>query len=86
MARVVVLDSNPLSYEIDKIYCFCNKPDDGEKMVKCGKCNQQYHVACVGYDEKVHGNQGWGAGTVYQWLVETENASGLAKFQSLLER
>jgi hypothetical protein len=59
MARVVVMDSNPLSYEVDEIYCFCNKPDTGELMVICEKCDQSYHAPCVGFDNNMMANDDW---------------------------
>ena len=29
------------------VYCVCRKPDDGTKMVQCGKCKEWYHMACL---------------------------------------
>jgi hypothetical protein len=48
LANVVVFDSNPLSYETDQIFCFCNKHDDGSEMIMCETCKMYYHSYCIG--------------------------------------
>ncbi|KAF9439363.1 hexokinase A [Entomortierella beljakovae] len=30
-----------------KLYCYCQKPDDGEVMIQCDNCRQWFHGACV---------------------------------------
>ncbi|KAF9952297.1 Death-inducer obliterator 1, partial [Mortierella alpina] len=30
-----------------KVYCYCQKPDDGEVMIQCDNCRQWFHGACV---------------------------------------
>ncbi|KAF9405939.1 hypothetical protein BGZ94_003308, partial [Podila epigama] len=30
-----------------KVYCFCQKPDDGQVMIQCDNCRQWFHGACV---------------------------------------
>jgi hypothetical protein len=48
LANVVVFDSNPLSYETDQMFCFCNKRDDGSEMIMCETCEMYYHSYCIG--------------------------------------
>ncbi|KAF9091962.1 PHD finger protein 3 [Mortierella sp. AD031] len=30
-----------------KVYCYCQKPDDGNVMIQCDNCRQWFHGACV---------------------------------------
>jgi len=46
LANIVVFDSNPLAYETDQIFCYCNKRDDGSEMILCETCDMYYH-SCV---------------------------------------
>ena len=46
-------------HTVDEIYCFCDKPDTGELMVICEKCDQSYHAPCVGFDKDTMANDDW---------------------------
>ena len=48
LANIVVFDSNPLAYETDQIFCYCNKRDDGSEMIMCETCEMYYHSYCIG--------------------------------------
>ncbi len=48
LANIVVFDSNPLAYETDQIFCYCNKRDDGSEMIMCETCKMYYHSYCIG--------------------------------------
>jgi hypothetical protein len=34
-----------------KLYCVCRKPDNGEFMIQCDKCNEWFHGDCVNEKE-----------------------------------
>ncbi|KAF9128681.1 PHD finger protein 3 [Mortierella sp. 14UC] len=36
-----------------KVYCYCQKPDDGNVMIQCDNCRQWFHGACVDITEEV---------------------------------
>ncbi|KAG0064182.1 Death-inducer obliterator 1 [Linnemannia elongata] len=36
-----------------KVYCYCQKPDDGNVMIQCDSCRQWFHGACVDITEEV---------------------------------
>ncbi|KAF9142890.1 PHD finger protein 3 [Mortierella sp. GBA39] len=36
-----------------KVYCHCQKPDDGNVMIQCDSCRQWFHGACVDITEEV---------------------------------
>ena len=33
--------------KLTTVYCICRKPDEGSKMMQCGKCEEWYHMACL---------------------------------------
>uniref|UniRef100_A0A1I7Z6W0 PHD-type domain-containing protein n=1 Tax=Steinernema glaseri TaxID=37863 RepID=A0A1I7Z6W0_9BILA len=37
----------------EEVYCICRKPDDGNKMVACDKCEEWFHADCVGFTEEM---------------------------------
>ncbi|KAF9402877.1 PHD finger protein 3 [Mortierella sp. AD011] len=36
-----------------KVYCYCQKPDDGEVMIQCDNCRQWFHGACVDITDEI---------------------------------
>ncbi|KAF9109674.1 PHD finger protein 3 [Mortierella sp. AM989] len=36
-----------------RVYCYCQKPDDGEVMIQCDNCRQWFHGACVDITDEV---------------------------------
>ena len=41
-----------------QVYCYCQYPDDGSKMVACdGECGNWFHVKCI--NATVHRNRKW---------------------------
>ncbi|KAG0345826.1 PHD finger protein 3 [Podila humilis] len=36
-----------------KVYCHCQKPDDGNVMIQCDHCRQWFHGACVDITEEI---------------------------------
>ncbi|KAF9364228.1 PHD finger protein 3 [Mortierella sp. NVP85] len=36
-----------------KVYCYCQKPDDGEVMIQCDNCRQWFHGACVDVTDEI---------------------------------
>ncbi|KAF9927454.1 hypothetical protein FBU30_003253 [Linnemannia zychae] len=36
-----------------KVYCYCQKPDDGNVMIQCDNCRQWFHGACVDITEEI---------------------------------
>ncbi|KAG0052671.1 PHD finger protein 3 [Gryganskiella cystojenkinii] len=36
-----------------KVYCHCQKPDDGEVMIQCDHCRQWFHGACVDITDEI---------------------------------
>ena len=37
----------------DKLYCYCQKPNDDTKYVQCSVCDSWFHYRCVGLEEEV---------------------------------
>ena len=44
--RVKTLSSMDKSEELP-IFCVCQLPDDGKKMIQCKKCSKWYHCGCI---------------------------------------
>ncbi|KAF9572305.1 glucokinase [Mortierella alpina] len=36
-----------------KVYCYCQKPDDGEVMIQCDNCRQWFHGACIDITDEI---------------------------------
>ncbi len=34
------------------VFCYCRCPDDGQKMVCCDRCEEWYHMTCIGTNLK----------------------------------
>ncbi|KAK0429032.1 hypothetical protein QR680_011144 [Steinernema hermaphroditum] len=41
----------------EELYCLCQKPAAGRKMVMCDLCLEWYHFKCVGFDSEMGNNE-----------------------------
>ncbi|KAK0429097.1 hypothetical protein QR680_011188 [Steinernema hermaphroditum] len=37
----------------EKLYCICQGPDDGSKMIACDGCNEWFHCRCIRFKESM---------------------------------
>ncbi|KAG0358956.1 PHD finger protein 3 [Podila minutissima] len=56
-SQAMPLPSPPIPVErvtrSKKVYCYCQKPDDGEVMIQCDNCRQWFHGACVDITDEI---------------------------------